>query len=88
MPLDVGVRFAGTLLVLASRHLRELTEDHSAPIGQVSIEGPTRMVNWMADTSRGVKIAIIEESVEWLFHSSLAAALAFRILRATGALAP
>jgi hypothetical protein len=87
MGLDVALRFAGTLLVLASVHLSELREQQTAEVGELEIAGSPgkKVMKWVsAKGSPDIKLTVEEGNLEVRLRSSLATALAFRILRQAG----
>ncbi len=87
MDFGVALQFANTLLVLASRHLPELREDSvaSGDVGDVQFTGrPGQAVmHWVsAGGNPDVKVTAVEGGVEVRLRAALAAAVAFRVLRA------
>ena len=88
--LNAALRFAGTLLVLASVHISELQEDLSVDIGCFEISGrPGRkVVCWESLPGTAVVTPDCEgDAIEVRIHSRLAAALAFRIFRQVASIA-
>ena len=89
MHLDVAIRFAATLLLLASVPVAELHEDRSKDFGDFEIVGAagSRVMRWASNPgSLGVKFTVENGGVDLRLRSSLATALAFRILRCAGRL--
>lgn len=87
MDLEIALRFAGTLLLLASVHVPELREDRSADVGELDIAGRPgqKVMTWTSvKDSPDVKIAVEDGSVELRLRSALAVAMAFRIMRHAG----
>lgn len=87
MEFALALQFANTLLLLASRHLPELRELDVASddVGDVQIRGrPGQLVvHWVsAEGAPDIKVTAVEGGVEVRLRAALAAAVAFRVLRA------
>ena len=93
MSLDLALRFATTLLMLASRNLSELREHALADgeLGEVTVAGRPRdfTVRWTsAERSSHIQVATEEGCLEVRLQPGLAAAVGFRILRQAAQIAP
>ena len=93
MSLDLALRFATTLLMLASRNLSELREHALADgeLGEVTVAGRPRdfTVRWTsAERSSHIQVATEEGCLEVRLRPALAAAVGFRILRQAAQIAP
>jgi hypothetical protein len=87
MGLDLALRFASTLLVLASVHHTELQEHRTADDGELEVAGPpgNKVVSWTSvKGSPDVKVTMEDSNLNVRLRSSLATAIAFRILRQAG----
>ena len=87
MDLEIALRLAGALLLLASTQVDELSEDRDVDIGELEILGRSgqKVMSWAsARDTPDLKVASEEGGTVVRLHSSLAAAVAFRILRQAG----